>query len=91
MILFFKTLLLFILKGTFIGCYSDTTTKNADAVPLQDQMSSCTRSYITPLNPMQILLTMMMKKKGCALRTKINVLDQNTVQLLLPLVYCLNC
>lgn len=49
--------------------------KNAEAVLLQDQMSSCTLSYTTPWSPMQILM-MMMKKKGCALRIKINVFDQ---------------
>jgi len=64
--------------------------KNAEAVPLQDQMSSYTLSYTTPLSPMQILLMMMMKKKGCALRIKINAFDQNIVHLL-PLVYCVNC
>lgn len=64
--------------------------KNAEAVLLQDQMSSCTLSCTTPLSPMQILLMMMMKKKGCASRIEINVFDQNIVRLL-PLVYCVNC
>lgn len=65
--------------------------KNAEAVLLQDQMSSCTLSYTTPLSPVQILLMMMMmKKKDCALRIKIHVFDQNIVHLL-PLVYCVDC
>lgn len=65
---------------------------NAETVLLQDQMSSCTLSYTTPLSPMQILLMMMMKmkKKGCVLKIKINVFDQNNVYLL-PLVYCVKC